>query len=98
MPHCENKNCNKQLTSDEVQEKEGKLLCEPCANPVTPLKALPGSKVDPRGGQVMGRDFDYGLSYTRKHGIQGHVSLGGAKLSLEVSQEEITRIFGPEAS
>lgn len=97
MPHCENENCNKQLASHEVKEKDGKLLCDPCANPVTPLKALPGAKKDPRG-HVMGRDFDYGLSYTRKDGIQGHVSLGGAKISVEVSQEEITRIFGPEAS
>lgn len=87
MPHCENIKCNKQLSPEHVREsRSGKLLCGACVD-VIPLHPP---------NQVMGRNFDYAVGYTKKNGLQAHVSLGGAKLSFEVSQEEITRTFGPE--
>ncbi len=94
MPHCENKNCNKQLASHEIQEGgDGKLVCSSCVtdNKVTPLHPE-------RTDLVLNREFDYAIGYTKKRGLQAHVRLGGAKLSLEVSQEEIASIFGPEVS
>ena len=87
MPHCENNQCHKQLSPEHVREsRSGKLLCGECIK-VTPLHP---------NQQVMGRDFDYSIGYNQKDGLRAHVSLGGAKLSFEVSQQELTRTFGPE--
>lgn len=92
MPHCENTACDKQnLAPDEVQKTpDGKLVCEECAK-VTPLHPE-------HDGRILNREFDYAVGYTKKNGFQVHAKLGGAKISLEISQEEIIRIFGPEAS
>lgn len=93
MPHCENTVCNKKLHPEHVREaKSGQLLCSECLNDVTPLH---GEKPP---AQLWGRDFGYDFGYTRQRGIYAGASLGGAKLSLEVSQEELTRTFGPPKS
>jgi hypothetical protein len=90
MPHCENTVCNKQLAPEEVKEsREGLLLCSECVK-VTPLHTNQDSR-------ILNRQLDYAFGYTKKKGIQAYVRLGGVKLSLEVSQKEITSIFGPEA-
>ena len=91
MPYCENTVCNKQLSPEHVREaRSGKLLCATCLDLAEKL-----TKGESAPTQLLGRDFNYDFGYTRQRGIHAEVSLGGAKLSLEVSQEELTRTFGP---
>ena len=90
MPHCENTACNKKITPDEAcKEIDGSVVCPACADGVTPLHG------EPKPQQMWGRDFNYDFGYTRQRGAYAGVSLGGAKMSLEISQEELTRTFGP---
>ncbi len=62
------------------------LLCEPC----TPQIAT----VFPAGGLLLGRDFDYDFSYSRKDGLKAEARLGKAVLSLHVPQEELIKVLG----
>jgi len=81
MPICENEKCSKELAPEEVSEgSDSKLYCSPCAK---------------ESYLVLGREFDYAVSYTREEGFKAGIRLGGASLSLEVNQDELNRTFGP---
>ena len=93
MPRCENEQCGREeLSPDELHEdlETGGLFCGDCAEDKKIVK------VPNRQDLVLGREFDYDVSYTRKDGLKAGVRLGGAKLSLEVDAGELNRTFGPE--
>ena len=91
MPHCENNDCEVEVKPGELYEdgKDGSLLCEGCASNV-PLVAVPPET------KLLGRPFEYGISYTSDNGLNAHAQLGGAKLSLTVEQSEFNKLFGTE--
>lgn len=81
MPRCENEKCAKELTPDEVSAgADDKLYCLPCAD---------------ESSLVLGREFDYSVSYTRERGLRAGMRLGGASVSFEVNPDELDRTFGP---
>jgi len=93
MPYCENQICQKQVKPNELIEDDDILVCIECHNrpELHPV-------VDPGKNKVLGREFDYGVSYNRRDGFKAHARLGGARLSFEVDQDELRRTFGPEDS
>ena len=93
MPRCENEQCGKdELSPDELYEDVNtkELFCEECAEGKQIVK-LPAKQ-----DLVLGREFDYDVSYTKKQGFKASARLGGAKLSFEVNPDELNRTFGPE--
>jgi hypothetical protein len=87
MPRCE--------VCDEEQKPEklfrdldtDVLCCEGCAD---------GRRIVsvPRKDLIFGRTYDYSVSYTREKGLEAKGRLGGAKITLEVDQNEFSRVFG----
>jgi hypothetical protein len=43
---------------------------------------------------ILGRDFDYDFSYSKKDGIKAEARLGKASLKLHIPQEEIVKVLG----
>jgi hypothetical protein len=86
MPHCEE--CSVPVKKEELAQEAitNKLLCPGCSD---------GRAVIMDRTTILGREFDYEISYTRKNGFKAQAKLGGAKLTFEVDQEELTNIFGP---
>lgn len=91
MPHCENRECGVEVNSEELYEdtQTRVLLCEKCAGSI-PLVAVPHET------KLLGRTFEYGVSYTSADGLKAHARLGGAKINLHVEQGEINKLFGTE--
>lgn len=82
MPHCES--CNTQSPAVELhaQPETNKVLCATCDPEVLPA------------GTLLGREFDYDFSYSRKEGVKASASLGKATLSLHIPQEELIKVLG----
>lgn len=87
MPHCEG--CQAPVDSEKLHKdvNTDELLCGPCADQ-RPIVQLPLGKT------ILGRDFDYDFSYSKKEGIKASARLGTATLSLHVPQEELTKVIG----
>lgn len=88
MPHCES--CQKETPSDELVEDPptNQPVCLDCVG-----KPYPSVVVLP-AGTILGREFDYDLSYSRREGVKASVRLGKASLTLHVPQEEIVKVIG----
>lgn len=93
MPTCEMKKCGRTIGPNETREDNGKVVCESCFGAtVTPIGVKSKEKL------FLGRELNFDFGYTNKDGAKAELSLGGAKLSLSISQEELTRTFGPSKS
>ena len=90
MPRCENDMCGRtDVEPDNLRNVNGQIVCEICAPKIVGICSA-------QKDLVWGRQFDYELSYTKVHGLRAGASIGGAKISFEVSQEELGSLFGPE--
>lgn len=89
MPKCEE--CKNSVKPDRLFQDldTGKLCCEECADGKR-IVSIPEEDPD----TFLGRTYDYDFSYTREKGIRASGRLGGAKVTLEVSQEELTSWLG----
>lgn len=85
MPYCEREGCGKRAAASELRREvnTGLLLC---------LEHQEGTTVI--GLDDDEEELDYEISYTRRRGLHASVSYGGAKISLNVDQKEISRILG----
>ena len=87
MPWCENDSCGKRgLKKDEVvfDEKNQKLLCVPCAESAQD-QSLVGELVDKTW---------FGVGYTSDQGLKAEVVHGGARLTINVSNEQFSKLLG----
>lgn len=86
MPHCEE--CKEEVSADQLYEDQSNkdLLCKGCADN-RPIVSLPH-------GTIMGREFDYDVSYSRKEGLKASARLGTASLNLHIPQEELSKVIG----
>lgn len=86
MPHCES--CNTELSSKELftEVDTRKLICQDCGV---------GKVVElPQGNLILGREFDYDFSYSRKEGLKASANLGKASITLHIPQEELVKVLG----
>jgi hypothetical protein len=90
MPFCEQ--CSDELKRDELYQEVGtkKILCASCAAGKT-LVRLP-----PKEDRILGRTYDYSVAFTRENGLEARGRVGGMKLTFQVDNEEIARVFGPQ--
>jgi hypothetical protein len=72
------------LLFEDVHTKE--LLCGSCSSERQIVAAPVGT--------ILGREFDYEFSYSKKEGLRASARLGTASIALHVPQEEITKIVG----
>ena len=89
MPKCENTQCGREDVSPEEMHEEastGRLFCDDCIVD----KQVVSTPAQEAGGAAI----DYAISYSKKSGLRAGVVLGGASLTLEVSQEELSRTLG----
>lgn len=99
MPRCENEECGLENIPPTLVFKgveTDKLYCANCVG-VEGLERMAHHPIPEDTSLVLGREFDYGLSYNKKDGLKGGIRLGGASLSLDVSSSELDRTFGPSA-
>ncbi len=82
MPHCEFCHVNPPAVELHVDEETNKLACANCKPEVISTET------------ILGREFDYDVSYSKKDGIKASARLGKASLELHIPQEEITKVFG----
>lgn len=84
MPYCEGCHCDVQ--SDQLFEStsSSELFCGSCIG--KPYSSLPQT--------ILGREFDYDFSYSRKDGIKATARLGKATLSFHLPQEELIKVLG----
>ena len=82
MPHCET--CQSQSPAVELHKHPvtDKVVCATCDPEVLPA------------GSLLGREFDYDFSYSKKDGIKASASLGKATITLHVPQEELIKVIG----
>ena len=95
MPRCENEKCGKEnIPSSEVFKgtDTSKIYCAGCVGKdgLEEMTHCPPKEQS----LVLGREFDYGVSYTREDGLKAGMRLGGASLSFEVNSDELDRTFG----
>lgn len=89
MPKCVS--CSESIPPENLVEdaETQELLCPRCGEE-RKVVAFPGHKRN----LVLGRELDYGVSYDREVGLRAHASLGKAKISVEIAEEEIKRTLG----
>lgn len=82
MPHCESCHVQPPAVELHIQPATNKVVCAACDPEVLPA------------GTILGREFDYDFSYSKKDGFRASASLGKATLSLHVPQEELIKVLG----
>lgn len=89
MPWCENNGCGKRnLKKDEVvfDERQQRLLCVPC-----------GQAESTTNGELAGEVVDktwFGVGYTSDQGLKAELVYGGAKLAVNVSNDQFRKLLG----
>lgn len=89
MPWCENDGCEKRgLKSSEVvfDEENKRVLCVPCGQQASETNDALKAEVAPKTW--------FGVGYSSDVGIKAEVVYGGARLSVNVNNDEIMRLFG----
>lgn len=88
MPWCENEGCDKHnLKKDEVvfDETNKKVLCVPCGQQASLSdQALVGEVIDKTW---------FGVGYSSDQGFKAELIHQGAKLSLNVSNDQIQKLI-----
>jgi len=88
MPWCENEGCNKSnLKKSEVifDEHNKKVLCVPCGQQASLSdQALVGEVIDKTW---------FGVGYTSDQGLKAELVYQGAKVSLNVSNDQIQKLI-----
>lgn len=82
MPHCEFCHVQPPAVELHVDVESNKLACAHCKPELVPPDT------------ILGRDFDYDFSYSKKDGIKAEARLGKASLKLHIPQEEIVKVLG----
>jgi hypothetical protein len=89
MPWCQNDKCGKtNLKKDEVvfDEQNHRILCVPC-----------GQEASVSNQALMGEVIDktwFGIGYTTDQGLKAEFVYGGAKLAVNVTNDQFMRFLG----
>ena len=89
MPWCEN--CEKRgLKTNEIafDEKNHRVLCIPCAE-----TSAVTSNDEALKGEIVDKTW-FGVGYTSDHGLKAELIYGGARLTVNVSNDQISRLMG----
>lgn len=89
MPWCENGSCGKRgLKSSEVvfDDNKKRLLCVPCGQVASEIDAQ-------LKDEILTKTW-FGVGYTSDQGLKAELVYGGARLAVNVNNDDIMRLFG----